>query len=48
VGQQPLEVEVHVALASLGLQRVLIGHNEIAQTIHHVLEDVGGNDAVTQ
>ena len=36
VGQQPLEVEVHVALAGLGLQRVLIGHDELAQTVHHL------------
>ena len=35
MGQQPLEVEVHVALAGLGLQRVLIGHHELAQTVHH-------------
>ena len=48
VGQQPLEVEVHVALAGLGLQSTLIGRNEIAQTVHHVMEHVGGNDAVTQ
>ncbi len=37
VGQQPLEVEVHVALAGLGLKRVLIGHDELAQTVHHVM-----------
>ena len=37
VGQQPLEVEVHVALAGLGLQRVLIGHDELAQTVHHLM-----------
>jgi hypothetical protein len=48
VGQQSLEVEVHVALACLGLQGVLIGHNEIAEAGHHVMEHVGGNDAVTQ
>ena len=37
VGQQSLEVEMHVALAGLGLQRVLIGHDELAQTIHHLM-----------
>src|SRR5262249_44613486 len=29
-------------------QRVLIGHHEIAQTVHHVMEDVGRNETVTQ
>ena len=29
MGQQPLEVEVHGVLAGLGLQRVLIGHDEL-------------------
>jgi hypothetical protein len=48
VGQQPLEIEVHVALAGLGLQSVLIGHHEITQTVHYMIEHVGGNDAVTQ
>jgi hypothetical protein len=48
MGQQPLEVEVHVALAGLGLQSVLIGCHELAQTVHHVMEHVGGNDTVTQ
>ncbi|HSX78836.1 MAG TPA: hypothetical protein VLQ80_09725, partial [Candidatus Saccharimonadia bacterium] len=48
VGQQPLEVEMHVALAGLGLERVLIGHDERTQTVHHVMEHVGGHDAVTQ
>jgi hypothetical protein len=27
---------------------LLIGHDEIAQTVHYVGEHVGGNDAVTQ
>ena len=48
VGQQPLEVEVHVALAGLGLQSVLIGHDELAQTIHHLIEDVGGDETIAQ
>jgi len=25
-----------------------LGPDEIAQTVHHVLEHVGGNDAITQ
>ena len=37
VGQQSLEIEVHVALAGLGLKSVLIGHDELAQTVHHVM-----------
>src|SRR5713226_4499465 len=48
MGQQPLEVEVHVAPAGLGLQSVLIGHDELAQTIHHLIEDVGGDDTIAQ
>ncbi len=48
MGQQPLEVEVHVAPAGLGLQSVLIGHDELTQTIHHESEDVGGDDTITQ
>ena len=43
VGQQPLEGEVHMALAGLGLQRVLIGHHEVAQTLHYGGEHVGGH-----
>src|SRR6266487_2226843 len=48
VGQQALEVEVHVALAGLDLQHVLIGHDELGQTIHHLSEDVGEDDTITQ
>ena len=48
VGQQSLEVEVHVALAGLGLKHVLIGHDELVQTIHHLSEDVGGDDTIAQ
>jgi hypothetical protein len=47
VGQQPLEGEGHVALAGLRLKSSLIGHHEVAQTVHHVVEDIGGNDAIT-
>ena len=48
VGQQSLEGEVHVALAGLGLKHVLIGHDELAQTIHHLREDVGGDETIAQ
>jgi hypothetical protein len=48
VRQQPLEVEIHMALAGLGLESLLIGHHEGTQTVHHGVEDVRGNDAVTQ
>jgi len=48
VGQQALEVEMHIAFARLGLQTLLIGHHEVAQTINHMLEHVGGNDAIAQ
>src|SRR5215469_14076224 len=47
-GQQSLEVEVHVAPASRGLQRVLIGYDELAQTLHHLREDVGGDETIAQ
>src|SRR5215813_3131944 len=48
VGQQSLEVEVHVALAGLGRKSLLIGHDEVVQTIHHLMEDVGGDHAIAQ
>src|SRR5713226_7161645 len=46
VGQQPLEGEVHMAPAGLGLQSALGRHDKIAQAVHHGGEHVGGNDAV--
>ena len=48
VRQESLEIEVHVALSDLSLQRLLIGHDELGQTVDHGVEDVGGNDAVAQ
>jgi len=48
VGQQPLEVEVDVALASLGLQNMLIGYDELAQPVHHLMEHVGGHETIVQ
>ena len=44
VRQEPLEVEVHVALAGLGLQRVLVGHHERAESVQHLMEHVGGDE----
>src|SRR6266566_2991799 len=48
VGQQSLEVEVQGVLAGLGLQSLLIRHDELAQTIHHLSEDVGGDETIAQ
>ena len=48
MGQQALEIEVHVVLADPGLECVLIGHDELAQTIHHLMEDVGGHETIAQ
>src|SRR5262249_54477137 len=48
MGQQSLEEEVHVAPASLGLQRELIGYHELGQTLHHLREDVGGTEPIAQ
>jgi hypothetical protein len=42
VRQQPLEVEMHGVLVGFGLQCLLIGHNELAETIYHLLENVRG------
>jgi len=27
---------------------VLIGHREVTQALNHVVEDIGGNDAIMQ
>src|SRR5215831_4430643 len=48
VGQQALEVEMYSVLAGLGLQHVLIGHDELGETIHHLMEDVGGDETIAQ
>jgi len=48
VRQQPLEIEVQVALSGLSLQRLLIGHDKLGQTIDHGVKDVRRNDAVAQ
>jgi hypothetical protein len=46
VGQQPLEGEVDMAPAGLGLESALVWHDKIAQAVHHQVEHVRGNDAV--
>ena len=48
VRQEPLEREVHVALSSLGLRRLLIGHDERGQPVDHGSEDIRGNEAIAQ
>src|SRR5712691_10161808 len=46
MGQQPLEVEMHGVRVGFGHQSLLIGHDELVQTIHHLIEDVGGNETI--
>jgi hypothetical protein len=48
VGEQTLEVAVHLTLVGRGLQGVLIGHHELAQTVHHLMEDVGRHETIAQ
>src|SRR6266702_4913535 len=39
---------MYMALADLGLKSMLVWHHEIAQAVYHLMEHVGGHDAVTQ
>jgi hypothetical protein len=39
---------VQVALAGLGLKGVLIGHDELAQTVDYWVEHVGRHDPIAQ
>ena len=48
VGQETRQIAMHMLLAGLGLKSLLIGHDEIAETVYHGVEHLGGNDAVTQ
>src|SRR5262245_31599196 len=48
MGQQSLEVAVHVAPADLGIESVLRGHDELVQTIHYLREDVGRDKTIVQ
>src|SRR5437764_19513 len=36
----PLEVEVHGVRVGLGLERLLIGPDELTQTIHHLMDGI--------
>jgi hypothetical protein len=47
MGQEAYEVEIHMALAGLGHESVLIRHHEVAQMVYHVVEYLGRHDAVT-
>jgi hypothetical protein len=47
MGQQSLEVEVQ-GVGSLGLKCLLVGHDELGETIHHLMEDVGGDETIVQ
>jgi hypothetical protein len=47
VGQQPLEIEVH-GVADLGPKRLLVGYDELGETIHHLMEDVRGDETIAQ
>jgi|RhiMetdeSRZDD1v2_1073273.scaffolds.fasta_scaffold398988_2 hypothetical protein len=47
VRQQPLAVEVPMALAGFRLKNMLIGHHEVTQALHHGVEDSRGNAAST-
>jgi hypothetical protein len=33
-------------LVGFGLQRLLIGHNELTETIHHLRENVRGHETI--
>jgi hypothetical protein len=46
VGQETRQIAMHTVLA--GLKSLLIGHDELAQTVHHGAEHVGRNVAVPQ
>src|SRR5712671_6010522 len=48
VRRESLEIEVHVALSGLSLQNLLIGHDELDQTVDHGVKNVRGHDAVAQ
>jgi hypothetical protein len=46
--QQPLEVERQGLLVGFSPQRVLIGHDELAKSVDHLLEYVGGHETIAQ
>jgi hypothetical protein len=48
VGQETCQIAMHMLLAGLRRQILLIGHDELAQPVQHGTEHVGRNDAVPQ
>jgi hypothetical protein len=48
MGQEPLEVEMQGVLGGLGLKRLLIGYDELTETSHHLMEDIGGDETIAQ
>ena len=48
VGQETRQIAMHMVLAGFGLKRLLIGHDERAQTVHHGAEHVGRHETVPQ
>ena len=48
VGQETRQIAMYLGLAGLSLQSLLIGHDELAQTLHHGAEHVGGHETVPQ
>jgi hypothetical protein len=46
MGQETSQIEMHMGLVGLGLKSLLIGHDELTQTVHHGAEHLGRNDAV--
>src|SRR5215472_6250666 len=48
LGQEPLEVEVHGVVGSLGRKRPLVGPDERTETIEHLMEDVRGHETIAQ
>src|SRR5262252_8822153 len=48
LGQEPLEVEMHGVVGSLGRKRPLVGYDERTETIEHLMEDVRGHETIAQ
>jgi hypothetical protein len=47
-GQQPLKIEMDVTLAGLNRQNLLVGYDELAQPVYHLMEHIGGHDTIAQ
>ena len=39
---------MQVVLAGLGLESVLLGYDELAEPLDHLMEHIGGHDTITQ